>query len=79
MANFEKKIKLSIHKHNLLHHDARVIVAFSGGADSVALLHSLHSLKYDCIAAHCNFHLRGEESDRDELFATDFAKQLGIL
>lgn len=78
MANFEKKIKLSIHKHNLLHHDARVIVAFSGGADSVALLHSLHSLKYDCIAAHCNFHLRGEESDRDELFATDFAKQLGI-
>ncbi|MDR0745098.1 MAG: tRNA lysidine(34) synthetase TilS, partial [Mediterranea sp.] len=45
-----------------------VLVALSGGADSVALLRVLLSLGYTCSAAHCNFHLRDEESDRDETF-----------
>jgi tRNA(Ile)-lysidine synthase len=43
-------------------------VALSGGADSVALLRLLLHLGYTCEAAHCNFHLRGAESDRDEEF-----------
>lgn len=43
-------------------------MALSGGADSVALLRVLLQLGYTCEAAHCNFHLRGEESDRDEAF-----------
>lgn len=46
----------------------KVLIALSGGADSVALLCLLQTLGYDCEAAHCNFHLRGEESDRDEAF-----------
>lgn len=46
----------------------KVLVALSGGADSVALLRILLNLGYQCEAAHCNFHLRGEESDRDEMF-----------
>ncbi|KAA6337818.1 tRNA(Ile)-lysidine synthase [termite gut metagenome] len=46
----------------------KVLVALSGGADSVGLLRILLSLGYDCEAAHCNFHLRAEESDRDEIF-----------
>lgn len=50
-----------------------VLVGLSGGADSVALLGLLVRLGYPCIAAHCNFHLRGEESLRDERFAEDFA------
>lgn len=46
----------------------KILIALSGGADSVALLCLLQTLGYDCEAAHCNFHLRGEESDRDEAF-----------
>ena len=46
----------------------KILVALSGGADSVALLCLLQTLGYECEAAHCNFHLRGEESDRDETF-----------
>lgn len=56
----------------------RVLVALSGGADSVALLHTLRSLGIDCVAAHCNFHLRGEESMRDERFVTDLCRSLNV-
>lgn len=57
-----------IEKEKLLTRQDKVLVALSGGADSVALLRILLSLGYSCEAAHCNFHLRGEESDRDEQF-----------
>jgi len=53
-------------------------VALSGGPDSVALLHILHSLGYACHALHCNFHLRGAESDRDEQFCHDLCAQLSV-
>ena len=56
--------------------NARIIVALSGGADSVALLRILHTLGYDCEAAHCNFHLRGTESDRDEMFVRKLCKTM---
>ncbi len=62
----------------LMEKDSSVIVGFSGGADSVALLHILTQLGYTCVAAHCNFHLRGEESVRDENFARDFCLGLNI-
>lgn len=77
MSHFLDSIRQSIARHHLLSDDSVVIVALSGGADSVALLSALTSLGYRCIAAHCNFHLRGEESDRDERHAADIAKQLG--
>ena len=72
------KISTYIEKHNLLCPNDTVIVGVSGGADSVALLHILVKLSYSCIAAHCNFHLRGDESDRDEVFARQVAKSLHI-
>ncbi len=50
----------------------------SGGADSVALLHILKELGYDCIVAHCNFHLRGKESDRDAAFAEKLSAKLQL-
>lgn len=56
----------------------QIFVALSGGPDSVALLHILHSLGYQCHALHCNFHLRGAESDRDESFCRDLCKQFDI-
>lgn len=55
-----------------------VIVGLSGGADSVALLDLLASLDYRCVAAHCNFHLRGNESCRDEEVAKSHAERLGV-
>ena len=58
-------------------HD-RVLVALSGGADSVALLRVLLSLGYQCECAHCNFHLRGEESDRDENFVRHLCGSLSV-
>ena len=56
----------------------RVLVALSGGADSVALLRVLLGLGYDCVAAHCNFHLRGDESDRDERFVRGLCCGLAV-
>ncbi len=53
-------------------------VGLSGGPDSVALLHILHTLGYACKALHCNFHLRGAESDRDQQFCEALCASLGI-
>ena len=55
-----------------------VLIALSGGADSVALLRALLELGYVCRAAHCNFHLRGAESVRDEQFVRQLCHQLDV-
>lgn len=72
------KVTDFIAKHQLLSHEGLHVVALSGGADSVALLRILCDLGYHIEAAHCNFHLRGEESDRDEKFVKDLCKTLNI-
>ena len=56
----------------------RVLVALSGGADSVALLLALHRSEYEIVAAHVDHGLRGRESDDDELFARQLCASLGI-
>ena len=68
-----------IKKYNLLNADELYLVALSGGADSVALLLLLHEQGYKIHAAHCNFCLRGDESDRDEQFCVDLCKRLGVV
>lgn len=55
-----------------------MIVTLSGGPDSVALLRVLLALRYNVIAAHCNFHLRDIESDRDEAFVKDLCNKVHV-
>ena len=58
-------------------HDNRIrklIVGVSGGADSMALLHCLQAAGLDILAVHCNFHLRGDESNRDMEFVKEYCK-----
>lgn len=74
----KEQIQQYIIQHQLLSGEKPVVVGISGGADSVALLHILVSLGYKCIAAHCNFNLRGDESFRDEQFTIDFIKRLQV-
>lgn len=67
-----------IASHALLEKKDKAIVALSGGADSVALLLIMLELGYKVEAAHCNFHLRGAESDRDEAFVKELCLRLGV-
>ena len=73
--NYKKRIQNFIEENNLFALNGKVLVALSGGADSVALLRVLIDLGYTCECAHCNFHLRGEESDRDEQFVRSLCQE----
>lgn len=58
--------------------DKRILVAISGGVDSMVLATLFYQLNYDIILAHCNFQLRGEESDQDEVFVRNFGENLAV-
>ena len=102
-----KEFKSFVEKHNLIGRDDRVLLALSGGVDSMGLakllllshrdtetprhqgLVSEHvevptvqssefRVQSSIAFAHCNFHLRGDDSDRDERFVTKFAKENNI-
>ena len=73
-----KKVKEFIEKEDLFSKQDKILVALSGGADSVALTRILITLGYHCEVAHCNFELRGEESNRDEDFVRNFCRSLNI-
>ena len=72
------KVADFIAKQGLLTPDGLHLVALSGGADSVALLLIMKHLGYRIEAVHCNFHLRGEESDRDEAFVKNLCSEQDI-
>lgn len=65
MHSFESHILHVLQLHGVKA-ESNVILAVSGGADSMALLSGVHSLPFSCIAAHVNYGLRGKESDDDE-------------
>lgn len=66
-----RRVLKYIRDNELLKKGDKVLVCVSGGADSVALLDVLQRGGWECVVAHCNFHLRGEESDRDEQFVRE--------
>jgi len=73
-----RRVEHYIVANNLLKGGEKVIVGVSGGADSVALLDILHSFRIECVVAHCNFHLRGEESNRDAFFVEELCKKYNL-
>lgn len=80
--SFRSRVKAAIIRYALVDADETVLVAISGGADSVALLLALCELRSDLgfqlYAAHFNHHLRGSESERDERFVRRLAEQLNV-
>lgn len=74
----ENKVRKYIEKNRLLSEESLILLGISGGADSVALLRVLHALGYRCVAVHCNFHLRGNESNRDQQFVEQLCAKLGV-
>lgn len=73
-----KQFQLYINRYNLVAEGDRLILALSGGIDSMVLADLLLKSKVNFVVAHCNFHLRGEESDGDERFVREFAERNGI-
>ena len=71
-------VKQTIVAYDMLRPGEPVLVALSGGADSVALLRVLRELGYAVRAFHLNHCLRGAESDRDEAFCRTLCAQLGV-
>ncbi|MBQ9097202.1 MAG: tRNA lysidine(34) synthetase TilS [Clostridia bacterium] len=78
----KERVKKYICENGLLEKGDSVVVAFSGGADSVCLLHMLYSLKDELdisvSAAHLHHGIRGEEADRDAEFAKSFCEKYEI-
>lgn len=67
-----------INQENLLQSSDRILLAVSGGIDSVCMFHLFREAGYSIAIAHCNFSLRGEESDQDEIFVQNLAEKFDI-
>ena len=73
-----KKVQQHIHQHRLFKQDDRLLLAVSGGLDSMLLLEILHQLGYNITVAHCNFKLRGVESDTDAIFVEEYCTKIKV-
>jgi tRNA(Ile)-lysidine synthase len=71
-----KQFEVNIHKNTLFSKADRLLVAFSGGVDSVVLSDLLHKLGYQFDLAHCNFQLRGTEANDDTEFCKSYAESI---
>ena len=72
------KFQNYIESNHLINKGDRILVALSGGVDSMVLAELLRRGGYDIAFAHCNFHLRGKESDGDEQFVREYAERVGV-
>src|SRR5690242_18440126 len=74
LEKFQQNIREQFHLHR---NNSKLILAVSGGVDSVVLTDLVAKSGFDFLIAHCNFQLRGEESERDEKFVRSFQKKFG--
>ena len=71
-----QKFEKHIHTNFPFIRDSKLLLAISGGLDSVVLMHLCNQLKLNISLAHCNFKLRNEESDLDEEFVKKIAQYI---
>src|SRR5882672_5313605 len=76
LVNLLQSFTENIHSKNLFTQKDQLIIATSGGIDSMVLCDLCQQAGFQFSIAHCNFQLRGEESERDEAFVRDFAAGL---
>ncbi|UEG49068.1 tRNA lysidine(34) synthetase TilS [Ferruginibacter lapsinanis] len=76
--NVVKKIKDHIAAENLFQPNDRLLLAVSGGVDSVVLCEICKQAGYSFVIAHCNFNLRGADSERDEAFVKKLAEKYQV-
>lgn len=74
LENFESYVD----RHSLFTHEDRILLTVSGGVDSMVMLSLFVSAGYEIGVAHCNFQLRGTESDEDEVMVAEMAARLGV-
>ena len=72
------KLKSFLTEYQLAESNEKLILAVSGGKDSVVMAHLFHQLDYTFAIAHCNFKLRAEDSDEDENFVEELAHKLNV-
>ncbi|MFN5422822.1 MAG: tRNA lysidine(34) synthetase TilS [bacterium] len=77
-VSLEFRFREHVVKHALWKTTDQLMVACSGGIDSVVLVHLLKKAGYTFSILHCNFNLRGEESQRDEAFVRQLASSVGV-
>ena len=73
-----QQYKKFIKSNDLFNSKDKLLLAVSGGVDSVALCELTKQAGYDFVIAHCNFKLRGKESERDKEFVKELAKKYGV-
>ena len=73
-----QKVSGFIQSHALCQPESKILAAVSGGIDSIVLCELLHKLKYDFAIAHCNFGLRAEDAEADQVFVKKLAKKYNV-
>lgn len=72
------KFKKFIKENSLFNKDDKILLAVSGGIDSVVMTDLFAKANYKFAIAHCNFKLRGKESDEDQIFVQNLSKKYGV-
>ena len=74
----QDKFRAYIRERGLCTHENRILLAVSGGVDSMVMLSLFVRGGYEVGVAHCNFQLRGAESEEDEVLVEEEAKKYGV-